>query len=164
MTKNRRFSVLGVFIALAILAFLPIVPCSLPEDEWHTSKFDAVKLEVEAVKMRLRHLENELQKASGNSRLSTYNLEGKYGEVHMLRSLLGSFRVGTYRHTTWSFGVPCLTGIPSLKYDHQNETAQVTPQNLAAFIEWAEHAEADTKAKSYTLPAHRQQTAPVVGK
>ena len=154
MTQRLKFILIAVIMSCLALAFVPVVPCQLPDTHWRSSDFASVKAKIEAVKGHLRSLENDTMKSAGQSAVPTYNLVGQYGDVHMLTSVFGSVRVGTRQESTWAFGVPCLAGIPMLRYDHQKATAQITPQQLDAFIEWAATAEIDPITKSYRIQSN----------
>jgi hypothetical protein len=138
-----------VVIILVICYAVPIIPCGLPADTWPEADAERVKAAIYEVVPHLNKLYFAQARKDEKEARPFYNLVAKFGVNNMRRTILGSWRFGTSSEYTYAFGVRGLLNMPHTRADPQEQTAQVTPETLHAFLEWAKTASIDPDTGFY---------------
>lgn len=143
-----RYMALAASILISCYV-VPVIPCGLPADTWPETDAERVTAAIYEVVPHLNKLYLDQAKRDGKEVRPFCNLVAKFGVNNMWRTILGSWRFGTSSDRTYAFGVYGLVNMPHVRADPKQETVQVTPETLHAFLEWAKTATIDPATGLY---------------
>ena len=128
------------FVALLLTAFgflAPVIPVPLETGMWESAELKAEMPKINDFMTILRERSERITPAKEES--SFYRLTFKSGTTDIKRSLFGTSSTGRrseMESTSHLAFVP--PGIPQMLYHEDEKTAQLTPENYDAFVDWIE--------------------------